>query len=98
MTKQSNRVIYIYEKKTSMCLDDAEWDALDSMCATENTNRNELLSLVSTFKDADVGLTTATRILTQSYHYHASMIQLKKNSLKNNSITSPLFAAIQDIL
>lgn len=43
MASLSNRVISIYNRKTSMRLAPAEWEAIDTICRRENIKRKKLI-------------------------------------------------------
>ena len=51
MASLSNRVISIYNRKTSMRLAPAEWEAIDTICRRENIKRKKLFELIDANKD-----------------------------------------------
>ena len=58
MASLSNRVISIYNRKTSMRLAPAEWEAIDTICRRENIKRKKLFELIDANKDEKMGLTS----------------------------------------
>lgn len=55
MASLSNRVISIYNRKTSMRLAPAEWEAIDTICRRENIKRKKLFELIDANKDKKWG-------------------------------------------
>lgn len=55
MASLSNRVISIYNRKTSMRLAPAEWEAIDTICRRENIKRKKLFELIDANKDEKNG-------------------------------------------
>lgn len=99
MAELVSKVINLSNKKTSMRLADAEWDALDAICKRENIKRNNLLELINENKDKNMGLTCSVRLFSVIYFYHL----LKESKQPNYSSTnvkpvSPIFNAIKGIL
>lgn len=62
MASLSNRVISIYNRKTSMRLAPAEWEAIDTICRRENIKRKKLFELIDANKDEKMGLTSSVRL------------------------------------
>ena len=54
MASLSNRVISIYNRKTSMRLAPAEWEAIDTICRRENIKRKKLFELIDANKDEKI--------------------------------------------
>lgn len=74
MIKLKNKVISIYNRKTSMRLADEEWMALDAICKREHLKRKQLLEMIEDNKDKDCGLTCFVRLFTITYmHKLAAM-------------------------
>lgn len=69
MTELSSKVIFIDNRKTSMRLANAEWEAIDSICKRENIKRNNLLEMINARKDAKMGLTCSVRLFSLIYYY-----------------------------
>ena len=46
MTKLANRVISIFDRKTSMRLAMPEWTAVDDICRRENIKRKHLFEII----------------------------------------------------
>lgn len=70
MTTQINKVITLYDKKTSMRLTFFEWKILDSICRAEKLKRKSILELIDKNRDAEIGLTPAVRLFTLLYLYN----------------------------
>ena len=51
MTKTICRVIRVNETRTSICLTNLEWDAIDIFCEAEHIRRNILLGLIARYRD-----------------------------------------------
>lgn len=82
MTKLSNKVIYINNRRTSMRLCEKEWKILDNICKHENTSRNKLIEHIEQNKVDGLGLTYLTRLFMVTYLYKntAPLSNLKYNS------------------
>ena len=95
MASLSNRVVTIYNRKTSMRLAPAEWKAIETICERENIKRKNLLELIDANRDEKMGLTSSVRLF--SLIYYRKTTQLKYyNSDKNQS--SPIIEAIKGII
>ena len=70
MTTQVNKVITLYDKKTSMRLTFFEWKILDSICRAEKLKRKSILELIDKNRDTKIGLTAAVRLFTLLYLYN----------------------------
>lgn len=68
MASLSNRVISIYNRKTSMRLAPAEWEAIDTICRRENIKRKKLFELIDANKDEKMGLTSSVRLFSLIYY------------------------------
>ena len=96
MAALSNRVITIYNRKTSIRLAPAEWAALDNICQTENIPRKTLFELIDINRDTKLNLTSSIRLFTIIY-YKIALHQIENNPLQKED-TSPVFEAIKGIL
>ncbi len=67
MTILANRVISLYNKKTSMRLARTEWNILDRICFAEKIKRKELLELIDRNRDHTLGLTPSVRLFSLIY-------------------------------
>lgn len=67
MSRLSNKIIKIGERRTSMRLCCQEWDSLSEICKFENINRNKLIEMIAQSKDKRHGLTYATRLYMLLY-------------------------------
>lgn len=68
MTKLSNKIITINNRRTSMRLCNKEWNALDEICLREKINRNILIGLIEDNKNPTLGLAYATRLFLILYY------------------------------
>ena len=93
MTQLLSKVIFINHHKTSMRLAAAEWDAIDNICKRENIKRNTLINLISTRKNAQLGLTCSVRLFSLIYFYQ---LLIKNNKEKQQS--TPIFDAIKGLI
>ena len=85
MASLSNRVISIYNRKTSMRLAPAEWEAIDTICRRENIDAN---------KDEKMGLTSSVRLFSLIYYRKSFLSQMTSDA----SRSSPIFEAIKGIV
>lgn len=99
MAKQINRVICINNKKTTIRLASAEWEAFDIICQKENVSRNHLIDLLNSNKDKNLGLTNSVRLFSIIYFHHL-MLEKEKHKYASPKIKpiSPIFEAIKGIL
>lgn len=79
MLKQMNRVISVYNKKTSMRLTDIEWRILDEICLQEKIKRKLLLEKISIQHNHCLKLTPAVRLFSLLYLYFRNR---KRNDLE----------------
>ena len=99
MADLTSKVIRFNNKKTSIRLATAEWEALDIICKRENILRNHLLELLNTNKSKDIGLTSSVRLFSIIY-FHQLMIEKEKSSYLPGKLrpSAPIFEAIKGIL
>jgi len=99
MPELISRVISINDKKTSIRLASAEWEAFDIICQKENVARNHLLELLNNNKDKNLGLTNSVRLFSIIYFYHL-LLEKEKQTYSSSKIKpmSPIFEAIKSIL
>lgn len=95
MASLSNRVVAIYNRKTSMRLAQAEWEALDTICKRENIKRKTLFELIALNKDKKLGLTSSIRLF--SIIYYKNSID-NKSQITDKEFYSPIFEAIKGIV
>lgn len=69
MTILTNKVISVFDKKTSMRLTKIEWEILDSICMRENIKRKKLLELIEARRNSSLGLTPSVRLFALLYLY-----------------------------
>ena len=68
MTKLTNKIITIHERRTSMRLCHKEWCALEDICLREKISRNELIAMIEDNKNNRLGLAYATRLFLLLYY------------------------------
>lgn len=95
MASLSNRVISIYDRKTSMRLAPAEWKAVDTICKLENIKRKKLFEIIDMNRDKNLGLTSSVRLFSIIY-YQASI--LRKQYHYNDALYYPIFEAVRGII
>ena len=94
MASLSNRVISIYNRKTSMRLAPAEWEAIDTICRRENIKRKKLFELIDANKDEKMWLTSSVRLFALIYYRKSFLSQMTSDA----SRSSPIFEAIKGIV
>ena len=62
-----NKVITLYDRKTSMRLANAEWQIIDHICYAEKIKRKNLLELIDQNRNQELGLTAAVRLFALQY-------------------------------
>ncbi len=67
MASLSNKVISIYNRKTSIRLAPAEWKALDTICEREKIKRKSLFEVIDANRDTKLGLTYSVRLFALVY-------------------------------
>lgn len=98
MAKLFNKVIFVSNKKTSMRLATAEWEAIDIICRKENIKRNDLIGKINQYKDPELGLTCSVRLFTIIY-FHQSLLNKQQNHKSASfPFNNPICAAIDGIL
>ena len=85
MTKLTNRVISIFDRKTSMRLATPEWVAVDDICKREHIKRKKLFEIIASNKDPKIGFTCSVRLFAITYMH--SLI-LEQNFYQKHSETS----------
>lgn len=86
MTKLTNRVISVFDKKTSMRLAALEWTAVDDICKKEHIKRKKLFEIIAANKDPKLGLTCSVRLFAITYMHN----MLKENGAYSNQNKSNL--------
>lgn len=81
MTKLTNKVISIFDRKTSMRLATEEWMAFDDICKREGLKRKRLLEMIEMNKTPNLGLTCFVRLFTVAYMHRL----FKSSGLKNKA-------------
>lgn len=96
MVSLSNRVISIYNRKTSMRLAPAEWKAIDTICEIENISRKKLFEIIYINRNKSLGFTISVRLF--SIIYLRSSLLSKQNILPNNAEYCPIFEAVRGLI
>jgi predicted DNA-binding ribbon-helix-helix protein len=65
--KFQNKVVSVFDHKTSLRLTEAEWRILDSICHREYVRRRQVLELLATIKNPILGLTGSVRLFVMIY-------------------------------
>ena len=85
MTKLKNRVISIFDRKTSMRLANEEWVAFDDICKREGLKRKHLLEMIEQNKAPQIGLTCFVRLFTVVYMHRLAKLNAFKNKANDNN-------------
>lgn len=83
MLKQMNKVISVFDKKTSMRLTNTEWRMIDEICYNEKLKRKILFEKILKHHNPCLGLTPAIRLFSLSYYYLKSKPHL---NCKNHDV------------
>lgn len=95
MTTLKNRVISIYDRKTSMRLALEEWNAFDDICRREGLKRKKLLEIIETNKPAEIGLTCSVRLFTLAYmHKFAKLAGFNASTSRSDKTIFQVFDMI----
>ena len=97
MVQLINKVIVISNKKTTMRLAKAEWEALDAICEQENIKRNFLIDMINQSKNKNMGLTCCVRLFSVIYFYR-SLIKKKYSYINHENQSTQIFDAINSIM
>lgn len=98
MTALSNRVVAIYNRKTSIRFSPAEWEAVDYICKQENISRKSLLELIDFNRGEKTSFASAIRLFTILYYKNAFLGISKPAVLNKEEFYSPIFEAIKGII
>jgi len=98
MPALSNRVISIYNRRTSIRFTPAEWEALDDICKQEQIPKKTLIELIDINRDEKIGLAAAIRLFTIIYYKNAVSPQINTQMMDKDTFTSPIFDAIKEII
>lgn len=96
MASLSNRVISIYDRKTSMRLAPAEWKAIDTICKREKIKRKKLFEIIDMNRDKKLGLTPSVRLF--SIIYYQNSILRKQQHHTDDAFYCPIFEAVKGII
>ncbi len=96
MALLSNRVISIYNRKTSIRLAPIEWSALEYICNEEKIPRKLLFELIDLNRNEQTNLTAAIRLFVLTYYKNAAT-EPEQNQIVG-SFYNPIYEAIKDII
>lgn len=96
MALLSNRVIAIYNRKTSIRLAPCEWKALNSICEDEKVPRKLLFELIDLNRNEQLNLTAAIRLFMLIYYKNDLSEHPEKN--QEDSFFNPVYEAIKAIV
>ena len=91
----SNRVISIYNRKTSIRLAPIEWSALEYICHEEKIPRKLLFELIDLNRDDQTNLTAAIRLFILAYYKRAASDHTQSNP--TNTFYNPIYETIKNI-
>lgn len=98
MAELHNKVVFLSDKKTSIRLAAAEWEAVDNICKRENIKRNDLIEAINRRKDPKIGLTCSVRLFTIIYFYRLLIYKQQNYSSPSSRQLNPIYEAINGIL
>lgn len=78
MTKLTNKILTINNRRTSMRLCCKEWAALDDICSLEQLSRNQLIAMIEKGKNDRLGLAYSTRLFALLYYQRLAKEQKKE--------------------
>lgn len=84
MTKLANRVISVFDRKTSMRLAALEWNAVDAICKLENIKRKKLFELIESNKDPQLGFTCSVRLFAITHLHNLLAANMQKIKRKGD--------------
>jgi len=67
MSIYANKVITIFDKKTSMRLTKMEWNILENICFRERMKRKQLFEMIDRHRNRGIGFTAAVRLFALLY-------------------------------
>jgi len=79
-----------------MRLAPAEWDAIETICKTENITRKKLFEIIDINRNKNLGFTTSVRLFSIIY-YRSSLLN-GQNTLPTDIENSPIFQAVHGII
>jgi len=89
MSKLTNKIIRLNNRRTSIRLCESEWTALEDLCKKENLRRNALINILDNKKNKELTLTGTIRLFAISYYHRLS----QNNDTTHHHIISKLFSA-----
>ncbi|MBR2273488.1 MAG: ribbon-helix-helix domain-containing protein [Alphaproteobacteria bacterium] len=97
MSLLANRIVCIYNRKTSMRLTPMEWKAIDYICEQENIPRKDLFELIELNRSEQTNLTAAIRLFTLIYYKNA-LTKIYSQQTEEDTPASRIYKAIEKIV
>ena len=83
MVKFQNKIISIFDKKTSIRLTEIEWNILDNICIKENIRRKNLLEMIYSHRCKNISFTPYIRLFTLIYLYkHTHLLEQRYTDIE----------------
>lgn len=98
MTALANRVISIFNRRTSIRFAPAEWAAIDYICNKENISRKNLFELIDFNRDEKTPLASSIRLFIIVYYKNAFLCNPRPAHISDDDFYSPIFEAIKGII
>lgn len=98
MSLLANRIVCIYNRKTSMRLTPMEWKAIDYICEQENIPRKDLFELIELNRSEQTNLTAAIRLFTLVYYKNTLTKVYSQQSEEEDTSASRIYKAIEKIV
>jgi len=98
MPALSNRVVSIYNRKTSVRFAPAEWEAIEHICHQENIPRKILFELIDLNHDEKMSFASAIRLFLVIYYKNAVSNINTPQKHNKDEFFSPIFEAIKGII
>lgn len=96
MAAVANRIIQLYQRRTSMRLTSIEWTAITEICKKEHIPRKTLFELIDLNHDEKMSLTAAIRLFTIIYYKNLYTNPLPKTNICDSR--NAIFEAIKRIV
>jgi predicted DNA-binding ribbon-helix-helix protein len=96
MTAIANRIIQIYQRRTSMRLTSIEWEAILEICKKEHIPRKMLFELIYLNHDDKMSLTASIRLFT--IIYYKNLYSNPPNTKGSDDTLNPIFETIKKIV
>lgn len=98
MVRLCNKNIKISEKRTTLRLAEAEWQAIDDICDKERISKNELITIINANKNKQISLTSSVRLFCLIYLNEVLLRQTQQQRYKGTTDLTPIHTAINSII